>query len=308
MRAPGDGFQLLIAGHHFAILDFQARNVRRQFELLPIFRRVHHLLHRRLQRRLRNRQRTDLAAYRLEMQITIRRREPPLELQGHIFAVEIEDHVRADAIVDQFYLHVTHRRAHLLQLLGISSGRRRKIGGSVVPRRTGRLSLGWSTGSNVEMRREIRVQLRLIEPKRRGLAAGHRLLDSFKLLLDLRRRLRAGDNNGSRHGVKSHQQGDNCSEVRRPAYDAESKTQGTQLAWRHLFGDSTVAWAAGGIHDAASSSKLDMACTDPKAAKRLQQENARTGATKWAPAETEVGLRRLSYGVPRHSWMIEERT
>src|SRR6266403_372148 len=295
MRAPRDGFQLLIARHHFAVLDFQARDVRRQFELFPIFRRVHHLLHRRLQRRLRKRQRADLAAYRLETQITIRRREPPLELQGHIFTVEIEDHVRADAIVDQFYLHVTHRRPHLLQLLGISSGRRREIGGSVVPRRIGRLGLGWSTRSNIEMRSEIRVQLGLIEAKRRGLAAGHRLLDSFKLLLDLRRRLRAGDNNGSRHGVKSHQQRDNCSEVRRPAYDAESKTQGTQLAWRHLFGDSTVAWAAGGIHDAASSSKskLDMACTDPKAAKRLQQENARTGATKWAPAETEGGLWRL---------------
>jgi len=113
----------------------------------------------------------DLAAYRLKTQITIRRREPPLELQGHIFAVEIENHVRADAIVDQFYLHVTHRRAHLLQLLGISSGRRRKIRCSVVSRGIGRLGLGWSTRSDIEMRREIRVQLGLIEAKRRGLAA-----------------------------------------------------------------------------------------------------------------------------------------
>src|SRR5437660_912545 len=100
---------------------------------------------------------------------------------------------------------------------------------------------------------QIRVQLSLIEAKRRGLAARHGLLNSLKFLLDLRRRLRAGDDNGRRHGVKSHQQGDNCSEIRRPAYDPESKTQGTQLAWRHLFGDSTVAWTAGGIHDAASS-------------------------------------------------------
>jgi hypothetical protein len=51
---------------------------------------------------------------------------------------------------------------------------------------------------------EIRVQLGLIEAKRRRLAAGHRLLNGLKFLLDLRRRLRAGDDNRRPLGVKSH--------------------------------------------------------------------------------------------------------
>jgi hypothetical protein len=126
---------------------------------------------------------------------------------------------------------------------------------------------------------EVRVQLGLIQAKRRRLPAGHRLLDGLKFLLDLRRRLRAGRNNRRRRGMKNHQQSDNCGHVRRPSYDPESQAQRAKFARSRIIGDSTVAGAAGGIHDAASLAKLSLSCNDPKAAKRLQQENARTGAT-----------------------------
>ncbi len=88
---------LAVGGQELAVFDFQAGDCRRKLQLFAIFRRVHHFLHGGLQRRLRNWQRTELTADGLEPKIAVGSGDAPFELEGHVFAVEIEDHVGAHA-------------------------------------------------------------------------------------------------------------------------------------------------------------------------------------------------------------------
>lgn len=77
---------------------------------------------------------------------------------------------------------------------------------------------------------EIGVQLLLIETERRGLAAGHRLLDGFNFLLHPRSGLRACGDHRRVHGVKDHQQCNDSGGVSCcPADDAEEEAQGLGL-------------------------------------------------------------------------------
>src|SRR5258707_665187 len=171
----------------------------------------------------------------LEAKIAVGRSEAAFELQGHVFAVEIEDHVGADAIFDKFDLYIAHGGANLLDLLSGSAGRRGEIGVGIAGGSGVRRSLRWSGGRNVQMRSEIRVQFGLIQAKRPRLAAGHGSFHGFDFLFDAGRRLRAGDDDRGRRSVKNHQQGDNCRGVSGPADDAERDAPGTQLARRQII-------------------------------------------------------------------------
>ncbi len=101
------------------------------------------------------------------------------------------------------------------------------------------------------MGNEIGVQLGLIEAKRGGLAAGHRLLDGLHFLLHAGSGLRAGGNDRRRRGMKNHQQGHDCGGIGGPAKNAEYEAQSAGLGRRQLIGARTAAGYDGCVHDAA---------------------------------------------------------
>jgi uncharacterized membrane protein len=108
---------LVIGGDELAVFDVHLADVGRQPQLFTILGRVHEPLDGGFERRLRNREGAELAADGLEFQITVRCAKFADKLQGHILAVNIEDHVSPHTVAVHLNLYVFDRGAYLFHLV-----------------------------------------------------------------------------------------------------------------------------------------------------------------------------------------------